>query len=78
MLDGVDGCTDELLEPLPLLLLPRGKNTSPLPLGCEHDGLGGGLVRIPGVPVMRTLKNIQHLQMCFFHLDISKIRRTNI
>lgn len=51
MLDGVDGCTDELLEPLPLLLLPRGKNTSPLPFGCEHDGLGGGLLRIPGVPV---------------------------
>lgn len=51
MLDGVDGCIDELLEPLPLLLLPRGKNTSPFVFGCEQDGDGGGLEIIPGEPV---------------------------
>lgn len=58
ILEGVDGCTDELLEALPLLLLlPRGKNTSPFAFGCEHDGLGGGLFRIPGDPINQN-KNL--------------------
>ena len=69
MLDGVDGCTDEPLEPLPLLLLlPRGKNTSPLPFGCEHEGLGGGDVRIPGDPVKENENEkkmlVQHRIRC--------------
>lgn len=45
--DGVCGCT-EFLELLPLLLFElRGKKTSPFVFGCEQDGLGGGLGRVP-------------------------------
>lgn len=53
MVDGVCGCICELLAlllVLLLLLLLRGKNTSPFAFGCEHDGLGGGLVSMFGDP----------------------------
>lgn len=67
IIDGVSGCI-ELFELLPLLLVLRGKKTSPFVFGCEQDGLGGGLGKLPGEPVIyKTNKLVDELKICIFY-----------
>lgn len=55
-----------------LLLLPRGKKTSPFAFGCEQDGLGGGLEIIPGVTVNKKKNNFFLMKSLQLNLDENK------